>query len=349
MISRAETARHQSQELRQLVLELAALSSEQRSTFMNSHGLPGSLTNKLEVQQRIQEAVESGTVIREHIINYLDEVVPWGKQHIFLFRGPSASIRNWKNASWVRTHLQQNSPAFAAVFSQQIHIALPEALTPTSVIHETSPHRLRVTMVRKRDWWEPAPEYNDEGETELGEEIEYRAFIHRVIRSFVAFEWDLVANVAMLQISQLPGRIRYENVKSEFANLVSAWLDLNTFTIVDLHRPILNLLDLERGGNGITRAHGYDLQSLQGRTMSIQSSTASLSVFGERSFDTAFDTVKARGTGRTGNLFWLPLHGTPLSDELRVELVGAKNRVNFPSPSNEGVVRHVLADIRRHS
>ena len=153
----------------------------------------------------------------------------------------------------------------------------------------------------------------------------------------------------MLQISQLPGRIRYENVKAEFDALVRPWLDLSTFTILDLHRPILNLLDLERNGNGITRAHGYDLQSLQGRTMSIQSNTASLSVFGERSFDTAFDTVKTRGTGRTGNFYWLPQQGTPLADELRIELVGVRNRVNFPSPSSEGVVRHVLADIRRHS
>lgn len=348
MISRAEATRRHAEELRQLVLELAALSAEQRSAFMTAHGLPRSLSNKSEVQQWIQESLESGTVTRDDLINYLDEVVPWGKQHIFLLRGPTNSIRNWKNASWVRNHLQQNAPEFAAALAQPVHIALPEALTPTSVMLDTQAHRLRVTMVRKRDWWEPAPEYNDQGETELGEEIEYRAFVHRVIRSFIAFEWDLVANVAMLQISQLPGRIRYENVKTEFANLVSSWLDFKTFTIVDLHKPILNLLDLERSGSGITRAHGYDLQSLQGRTMSIQSSTASLSVFGERSFDTAFDTVKARGTGRAGNFFWLPLPGNPLADELRVEMIGAKNRVNFPSPSNEGVVRHVLADIRRH-
>ncbi len=349
MISREKATRRHADELRQLVLELAALSAEQRSGFMATHGLPRSLSNKSEVQERIQEAVASGNVTREHLINYLDEVVPWGKQHIFLLRGPATSIRNWKITSWVKNHLQQNAPEFAAVLAQSVHVALPESLTPTSVIHETQPHRLRVTMVRKRDWWEPAPEYNDQGETELGEEIEYRAFVHRVIRSFVAFEWDLVGNVAMLQISQLPGRIRYENVKTEFANLVSSWLDFSAFTIMDLHTPILKLLDLERSGSGITRAHGYDLQSLQGRTMSIQSSTASLSVFGERSFDTAFDTVKARGTGRTGNFFWLPLQGNPLADELRVEMIGAKNRVNFPSPSNEGVVRHVLADIRRHS
>ncbi len=316
---------------------------------MDAHNLPRSLSNKPEVQSRLREAIDAGTITYNSVVDYLDDVVPWGKQHVFLFSGPTTSIRNWKNPNWVKARLDQYAPEFASVFSQRIHIGLPARLTPTSVVHESNPLRLRISLVRKRDWWEPAPEYNEKKETELGEEIEYRAFIHRVIRSFVAFEWDLVANVAMLQISQLPGRTRYENVKAEFDTLVRPWLDLSTFAILDLHQPILNLLDLERNGNGITRAHGYDLQSLQGRTMSIQSSTASLSVFGERSFDTAFDTVKARGTGRTGNFFWLPLPGNALADELRVEMIGAKNRVNFPSPSSEGVVRHVLADIRRHS
>lgn len=32
-----------------------------------------------------------------------------------------------------------------------------------------------------------------------------KAYIHRLTRTLVAFEWDLNANVAMLQITQLPG------------------------------------------------------------------------------------------------------------------------------------------------
>ena len=49
--------------------------------------------------------------------------------------------------------------------------------------------------------------------------MELRAYVHRVARSLVAFEWDLIANNAFLQISQLPRGFDYDAVANEFLSM----------------------------------------------------------------------------------------------------------------------------------
>ena len=55
------------------------------------------------------------------------------------------------------------------------------------------------------------------------------------------------------------------------------------------------------------------------------------------------------GVGSLGNFYWLPRTGSSIKEELKVVLVGSKNRVNFTSPSNEKVIRRVLADILKNA
>lgn len=81
-----------------------------------------------------------------------------------------------------------------------------------------------------------------------GDDVELRAFVHRVTRSLVAFEWDLVANVAFLQISQLPTGFDYADVADEFFEPLQPWLDRSKFTLVDLRQPIKALHELEESG-----------------------------------------------------------------------------------------------------
>ena len=205
-----------------------------------------------------------------------------------------------------------------------------------------------VEFVRRREINEYDSQFNKSGKTPAGEPIEFRAYVHRVIRNYVAFEWDTVSNTACLRISQLPGKIKYEHVRKEFNALVSPWLDISHFQLFNLHKGIVKLLKLEKSGKGITRAQGFDIHSLQGRSMSAKSNATDNSVFGEASIDAAFELMVKKGVGNQGNFYWLPKRGNPLSEELRVALIGNKNRVNFTSPSNEAIVRHVLSDIRKN-
>lgn len=334
-------------EKQQLVLEVAALTTEVRAPFMEVHGLPKTLSDRKKVKERIEKAIKAETISYEEIIGFLDDVVPWGKQHVYLFKGPSGTIQDWKKTAWLENHLKASAADLFALVNNKIHVGLPKQITPVAIQH--SKKSLRVSFVRLREWFEHAEEHDKSGKTPEGEVIDFRAYVHRTIRNFIAFDWNLSANTAMLQISQLPGRIRYRNVKSEFEICVKPWLDLSKFSLVDLHKPILNLCALELAGNGITRAHGFEIQSLQSRSIVAKSGEGSVSVFGEASVDAVYKSMSKNGVGNLGNFYWLPRSGSSIKDELRVVLVGAKNRVNFTVPSNEKVVRRIIADIRKNS
>ena len=347
MIQATTTAKLKKSEKEQLVSELVALTTEQRLDFMAANSLPISLSNKGEVRERISDGLKAGDFGHEAIIGYLDSVVPWGKQHVFLFKGPKLELKKtWQKKSWVMNHLKQNAEKIHDLVGNPRFVGLPDELTPVSV--EFTRERFAINMVRRRDWVDRDSTFDKKSKTPAGEAVELRAFVHRSIRNFVAFEWDLKRNAAVLRISQLAGKVKYETVKDEFTDLVADWLNLGTFEVLDIQSAIRKLLTQEKNGAGITQSHHYQVETMAGRTVSSSSNSSDLSVFGEKTTDKVFESIPASAIGNVGNFFWLPLPGNPLSEKFRVELVGSKKRVNFTAPSSKPIVERVLSDIRKH-
>lgn len=246
----------------QIVTDLLALKKEQIRDFLARSGLLKSGT-KEEIRGRIEDALQDGTLSFSQLVQFLDEVIPWGKQHVFLYRGPSRPIAKWKNAEWLANLLTKHH--FGKYLNATLPLALPEKMKLSAIRHDGS--RLRVTAVKKRDWWERDPKYDDTTQTDEGDEVQLRSFVHRVTRSVVAFEWDLNANTAFLQISQLPTGFRYEEVAEEFSGLITAWLDITRFFIVDMRPVIKRLHELEEAGTGEVRSHGINYRTLEGRRL----------------------------------------------------------------------------------
>lgn len=337
------------EELAQLLTDLLALKKSQIREFLARTGSARTGT-KERIRDRIEEALRDGELTAAEIVQFLDEVVPWGKQHVFLYKGPSSPITNWRNTDWVRTLLKQRR--LGNLLNAMLPLALPEAMKLSSILHDGN--RLRVTAIKKREWWERNAEYDESKVTREGEPVELRAFVHRVTRGLVAFEWDLNANTAFLQISQLPTGVRYEAVAEEFFKLVDGWLDGSRFRIVDLRPPIQKLHELEEAGNGETRSHGINYRSLQGRKLEGRSASPADPLLGEAVIDAALAAVRKSGVGHLGNFYWLPNSvanpvTNPLDAEVHVIVVGWRNRVNFPTPNGEQTTRYVLSRIRSHS
>ena len=167
----------------------------------------------------------------------------------------------------------------------------------------------------------------------------------------MAFEWDLNANAAFLQVSQLPTRFRYEEVAEEFFKLISAWLDITRFSIVDLSPVIKKLHEREEAGAGETRSHGINYRTLEGRRIEGKSATPADPLLGDAAIDRALSAVRDSGVGHLGNFYWLPEPasapgGNPLDAEIHVIIVGSDSRINFPTPNAEQTIRHVLSRIR---
>lgn len=314
--------------------------------FLKRVELPVSGT-KQDLRLRLQEALRDNGLAYEHLVDFLDSVAPWGKQHVFLFEGPRGDIKVWKDPDHVHGLLKHHR--HGKLFNARLPLVLPERLTLSSVTH--SDGRLRVSAVQKREYTERTPEHDDVKEAIDGGRITLKAYKHHLTRTLAAFEWDLNANVAMLQVTQLPREGDYEDVAEEFSRLVNPWLSVNLFDALDLRPVIRKLHELEEDGKAEARSHGIHYQSLGGRKVSAQSPSPRDSVLGEEVIDNAMNNVRENSVGHLGNFYWLPdikpgPVANPLKSDVRVVVVGAKSRINFPTPNTEKVVRYVLHRVR---
>jgi hypothetical protein len=323
-----------------------ALKKAHIQDFLGRVELPKSGT-KPDLRERLQEALDEGRIAYAQVVEFLDSVIPWGKQHVFLYTGPRDDLRSWKNPDHVSQRLKQHH--LGKLFNARLPLILPEKLTLSSVAHTDG--RLRMTAVQRREYTERAPEHDDRKQTQEGESIILKAYIHHLSRTLAAFEWDLDANTAMLQITQLHKDTLYEEVAAEFFELVGSWLDVRLFGAVDVRRAIRRLHELEGNGQAEARSHGIHYRTLQGRRLSAHSPSPHDSVLGEAVIDQAMENVGKSGVGHLGNFYWLA--GTkpgpvsnPLQGDVHVIIVGDKSRVNFPTPNTEDVVRYVLHRVR---
>jgi hypothetical protein len=334
------------EEKQALVDFILALRKSHIQGFLKQVELPKSGT-KEDLRERLQDALDGGELTYERLVDFLDSVAPWGKQHVFLYHGPRNDVQAWKDPGHVERLLKQHR--LGKLFNTRLPLILPEKLALSSVTHADG--KLRVTAVQKREYTERAPEHDEEKEAADGERITLKAYTHHLTRTLVAFEWDLNANVAMLQITQLKEDGDYEKLAEQFAELVRPWLDVKQFTGVDLRPVIRRLHEIEKDGAAETRSHGIDYRSLQGRRVSARSPSSGASVLGEAFIDDAMDSVRKNSVGHLGNFYWLANVSpgpavNPLTGDVHVIIVGAKSRVNFPTPNPEDVVRYVLHRMR---
>lgn len=337
------------EEQQALIDFVLALRKSQVQDFLKRVELPNSGT-KQDLRERLQEALDGGDLTYGQLVDSLDSVVPWGKQHVFLYHGPRGDVQAWKDPEYTLRLLKQHR--LGKFFNARLPLILPEKLALSSVTHADG--SLRVTAVEKREYADRTPEYDDERKTESGEKVTLRAYMHHLTRTLAAFEWDLNANVAMLQITQLKEEGDYEDLAEQFCGLVRPWLDIKQFGRVDLRPVIRRLHETEGKGQAEARSHGIDYRSLQGTRVSARSRSPRASVLGERYIDDAMDSVGRHSVGQLGNFYWLagikpgPALN-PLTGEVHMIIVGAKSRVNLPTPNTEEVVRYVLHRVRANS
>jgi hypothetical protein len=322
---------------------VAALQKEHLRRFLREHEerITG---NKVQLVERLQQALDTGATSYEELVELLDEIEPWGKQHVTLYDAPSFALESWKDTA--RFHARLKEHRLGKYLNKTLPLILPPKLALSTIEH--TPERLRVVAVERREAWERDEDRDLEDETEEGSPVELRAFVHQVTRGIIAFDWDLVSNTAMLQITQLPTRFRYEHAVERFRELVKSWLDVDAFPQTDLSPAIRYLYKRERNDDGLTRSHGIDYSTAHGRRLSGRSASAKDPLLGETVIDDALDSVCENGVGRQGNFYWLPAADgvNPLKDEVHVIVLAEQRRINFPTPNDEVAIRYVLQGLR---
>jgi hypothetical protein len=331
-----------------IVTDLLALKKLQIAGFLAQVNLPRSGTKK-DIRDRIETALADKSLMLGRIVEFLDAVIPWGKQHVYLYDGPKSSIADWRKTEYLAKLLTDNG--MATLLNARIPLVLPENMAMSSILHDGK--RLRVVAVKKRVWWERDEHYDDLAVTDEGDDVQLHGFVRRVTRGLVAFEWNLTSNTAFLQISQLPTRGKYDEVAKEFFDLVSGWLDRAHFSTVDLRPAIKRIHELEESNEAEARSHGIRYRTLAGNRLEGRSVSRSNSFVADAVIGAAMSGVRKVGVAHLGNFYWLPgQNGAPvrnvLDDEVHLEVHGADHRINFRTPNTEEVIRYVLSRIRSH-
>ncbi len=329
-----------------LVDFLLALKKAQIGEFLRASGLAVHGTKEM-IRSRVLTALIEGRLVVENVVAFLDEVVPWGKQHVFLFRGPTYDIQWWQDAAFLRTRLA--TIGWGEFLNKRTVLVLPPELRLSTVSH--APGVLRVLAVQRRDYLERTPDLDEVKRRTAVGAVEYHAYLRHVTRTLVVFEWNLLSNTAQLQITQLPSGDDYESVFEEFTKLISPLLDIAHFHVVDLQGCIKRLHESEEMGLPEARSHAIDFRTLEGRRLSGASASRRSPLVGDKDIDAALRSVRQKGVGHLGNFYWLPkvaggAPGNVLDNEVHTVIVGAKHRVNFTIPYTEQVIRYVLSRIR---
>jgi hypothetical protein len=333
-----------------LILDhLTALTNAEIRRFLRLHKIGGaSAQAKDELRGILRDALKAGAITVQKVVRFLDEVTPWGKQHVYLYKvGPAA--KNWRDKKWVAGHLKEHQ-LDDLIDATTDTIILPEEMQLACI--NWTPQLLRITAIRKREGWIRSEEHDKTTKKALdGRPLWLKGYVYQVLRGLTAFEWNLVANEAFLQITQLPSGSSYEAAQDEFKNKIEPWLDLSTFKPVDLRPAVKKLNEREQDGKGTVKSHALDYSRLGQRRLAVKSISTKVPLLGDRVLDGIIKTMRKDGIPRIGDFFF-EADGTAADKDgqahsrLHVKIMAAKGRINFATPSSEEGIRNVLTELR---
>ncbi len=357
------------EERRYVVDFLMALKKPLVVDFFKQEEITPAYGNKKDMRERLVQALDDGETNYPTIVDYIDRLLPWGKQHIYLYNSPGLRGK-WGDEQWLVSRLAKCGAK--KYYNARRRLILPDELTLSSVEHSSK--RLTITAVQRQDYTErdkdrdyteaDDPDDADDQEvtapgpgSEAGglETVEYRAYVRHLNRGWVRFEWNLVSDLAVLQIGQLGRDWDYEEVKQSFFDLVEEWIDLSRFPVVDLRRAIARLHRRIDKGDREVQFVMADYKSVGGRRLAGHRPTGKNTdeLFGsEAVIDGALSEIRRKGVGNKANVYWLPSDDYPnggkneLEEPVHVHIIGGDCRMSLPIPQPEKAIRYVLHRVR---
>lgn len=292
-----------------------------------------------EVQQgRLREALLSGGIQPQELTAFLDQNVPWGKQHVYLLGEHIKPPGVFRDRAKLKKTLDDHG--VAVELNDAGVLLLPASLELHEIEHSVK--RLRVTAIERRDGTYRHEEQDFE-DTIDGIDYEFHAFRKEILRGYIVFEWDFLKNHAMIQISQLPSHWRYEDARDRFMALVP-WVPFGGFGTVDFAKAVQVLHEEEERGGKDVKSHSIEYQTPGNRRVGGKHTSAGKTFVGDPVTDAVMAQVRSHGTARQANLWW---HAVPTAtDPVHTYVHAGDKRVNFPVGYDELTVRHVLQELR---
>jgi hypothetical protein len=314
-------------EIDELVSHVLALRKDFIQDLFRSEGVPFTGLRKLQLRERLREAIADGTIDIADVVGFLEEVEPGGKQHVFLVRAPTALNADWKDPQAVRRRLQAR-PSLRGLLDAPTPLLMPAELELSRIRIEQG--HVEILAVEARRYFERDESYDKRATSEEGLPVQLRAYVQRVARSTVVLRWNTATRHAALHITQASGRglerDHYRNVAARFAQTVTPWLDFSEFTRVDLAKVLHELHRRERTGQGaLTKSRRGRWETKDGSELEAIGASADASFFADQQLTAAVGQVETPASGQSGNLFWLPDDTGPMTDKLHLMILAFRS------------------------
>ena len=322
---------------------LIDLRQDKIEEFLDGTPLPKTAPNQDAFRERIEQGLDDGVITIGQILAYLDDTEPWGRQHVFLYDVAAAAGARFATAADVDSLLSSHED-LAALVEAPLSLIHPDELT-LSRVEITPGQRVVVRAVLGAHGRERVKSLNFEEERD-GRLIEFEAFRHVKRRSIVRLDWDVVGNAAFLQVTELPGGVRYEDVERAFVDRTAPWLPFQQFSKLALHKAITKL-QADEATSPKTTTQAFGLRH-NGRNVTIDAGT-SASVAGDPVIDSTITALRPTSIGRHGDFIWHDRAKTStsaLEAEVRTVLT-SDDRIHFRRTSKVASdVLNVLSQIR---
>jgi hypothetical protein len=339
----AKTEMFSDEERQHLHKAFLALTNEQIRMLLRDADVRPIGDSKADFDRNLRAAITNGRVTYSNIVEWLDRFDPWRRQQVFLFGGREQGVGPWADQRFVRNCLVGHEQE--ACFNTRVPVVLPNDLKVSSIRHRND--GLQIIAYIRREHRIRTQERDKFEVLENGDRIVYHAFHEFVVRTAVIFEWDFVANTAVIRITQLPSRENYEDVRDIFISALRGWFQVvDEFPLLDLRRAIGALHRHEAGGGREVQAYQMAYSTAGGRQVQGRGGSGHQPFLGEHSSDIALQAVRDAGVGRNGNFHWLPTG--VLESRVHVFINAYANRVRFYVDLDEEKIRYVLGRIRHY-
>ena len=319
-------------DVNQLLDLLLAQKMEFTQEFLRARSLAFS-GNKQRLRQRLTDYIDEQMLPIPDLVDLLNQIEGWGRQHVYLYRCLGTLADDWSNEAYATSQLKR--AGVESLLNMQRTLLLPENPTITSI--HWSPTRMRLIWIEARQWEQRLPD-----EDVVEDDLVWRAYRRHVTRGIVSFEWNFVNGNAMLMIEQLPRGFRYSESRDFFASDMEPLVSLDRFQPIQVSRAVK---PIERSEPVRCRQIAYE--SPTGATAQFTSASRSKDVYQDDVFMDAAETLRNSTIGSNGNFYWQ--QSDRLSCELHCRIYGYDQRVGIFGQHREADVRHVLESIIRHS
>jgi hypothetical protein len=131
------------EEQRALLTFLLTLRLDRVRKFLGRHGITRS-GNRAYLRERLEENLADGMITIDDIVDFLDEVEPWAKQHVFLYTGGDGLVGDWEDIERLRTRLRE--AGYGDLLDARLPVVLPEEATLSAITVTRPTRRYRRTL-----------------------------------------------------------------------------------------------------------------------------------------------------------------------------------------------------------